>query len=75
MLLFHVPQDDEAREGRWRYSAWRFRSWRMGVDIADVLREFAKIPEWREMGVLLPLGYAPRAFLPTDPAVWNPHYP
>ncbi len=43
-----------------------------GVPVEDVLREFARIPEWRDMGVLLPRGWCDRAFLP-DRIDWNPY--
>ena len=40
----------------------------------DVLREFAQIRVWREMGVLLPGGYCKRAFL-RGRVNFNPHNP
>ena len=45
-----------------------------GIAPRDVIREFAKIRTWREMGVNLPAGYCSRAFLSTRPN-WNPHNP
>lgn len=45
-----------------------------GVPVEDVLREFARIPEWRDMGVLLPLGWCDHAFV-SGRAGWNPHNP
>ena len=46
-----------------------------GVPPADVLREFARIPEWRGMSIRLPGGDFARAVLPRNPAVWSPHNP
>ena len=45
-----------------------------GVAPGDVLREFAKVRVWRDMGVLLPSGWWRRAF---DPGRndWTPHNP
>ena len=45
-----------------------------GVPPADVLREFAKVSLWRDMGVTLPFGQAERAFIPGN-IDWNPHNP
>ena len=45
-----------------------------GIPPRDVLREFARIPEWRDMGVLLPDGRYERAFLPDPDRIdWSPH--
>ena len=47
-----------------------------GVPVDDVLREFARIPEWKNMGVLLPSGWWERAFLQdADRNDWSPHNP
>ena len=45
-----------------------------GVPPHDVLQEFAKIRIWREMGVILPNGDFPRAFI-TGNIKFNPHNP
>ena len=47
-----------------------------GIPVDDVLGQFARIPEWRNMGVLLPAGWFERAFLADpDRTDWNPHNP
>ena len=45
-----------------------------GVPPHDILQEFAKIRIWREMGVILPSGDFPRAFI-RDNIKFNPHNP
>ena len=44
-----------------------------GIPPQSVLKEFAKIRVWREMGLQLPHGHYDSAFLPGDYTVLNPY--
>ena len=47
-----------------------------GITWQEVFREFAKIPEWRDMRILLPEGPArAKAFVDGDYERFNPHHP
>ena len=66
---FHQLDDDEARAQILRDLALELIS-RDGIPVADLFREFSKIPEWRAMRIR---GYV--AFLPDQYDRLEPHNP
>ena len=46
-----------------------------GIEPKAIMREFAKIRVWRDMGIILPSGHYRRAFLQSDYSKLSPHNP
>ena len=46
-----------------------------GIEPTTIMREFAKIRVWRDMGIILPSGHYRRAFLQDDYSKFNAHNP
>ena len=71
----HFPAFQEMTPGQQAQALLNLAAQMMfhGVPPADILREFAKIAVWRDMGFIEPTGFVTRAFIPGRYDEWNPH--